>query len=249
VSDGSYKDQYGTSVWAIEAESSVVRCTGVAIPPAAASKENRCKGVNIVPGARTDQSAYCSEVAGLFGNATMVRELCAFQEPWEIWLKDKKICMNLHSTLHNATCGQASLAYWEKRGKFGHGTHSDIDWKATGKAMAKVTISRRHWVAKHSSGFCGTSKMMLLWKKRATDTCPRCLQEGEDATHVWQCQDPRALDVWTQYIAKLEIWMQKQRTQKGIIQVICAKLLAWQRGSTEEIPVGTVHALPAVVQK
>jgi hypothetical protein len=42
--------------------------------------------------------------------------------------------------------------------------------------------------------------------------------------------------------------MQKQRTQPGIIQVICAKLLAWQRGSTEEIPVGTFHALPAVVQ-
>jgi hypothetical protein len=90
---------------------------------------------------------------------------------------------------------------------------------------------------------------MFLWKKRATDTCPRCLQEGEDATHVWQCQDPRALDVWTQSIAKLEIWMTKQRTQPGIIQVICAKLLAWQKGSSEEIPVGTFHALPAVVQK
>jgi hypothetical protein len=28
VSDGSFKDQYGTSAWAIEAESSVDRCTG-----------------------------------------------------------------------------------------------------------------------------------------------------------------------------------------------------------------------------
>jgi hypothetical protein len=24
-----------------------------------------------------------------------------------------KVCMNLHSTLHTATCGQASLDYWE----------------------------------------------------------------------------------------------------------------------------------------
>jgi hypothetical protein len=53
-----------------EAESSVDRCTGVDIPPAAASKENRCKGVNIVPGAPTDQSAYRSEVTGLFLIAT-----------------------------------------------------------------------------------------------------------------------------------------------------------------------------------
>jgi hypothetical protein len=33
--------------------------------------------------------------------------------------------------------------------------------------------------------------------------------------------------------------MQKQRTEPGIIRVICAKLLAWQSGSTEEIQVGT----------
>jgi hypothetical protein len=101
----------------------------------------------------------------------------------------------------------------------------------------------------HSSVFCGTSKMMLRWKKRATDICPRCLNEVEDATHVWQCQDPRVINVWTQAIANLEVWMQKQRTQPGIIQVICAKLLAWERGSIEKIPVGTFHSLPAVVQK
>jgi hypothetical protein len=71
----------------------------------------------------------------------------------------------------------------------------------------------------------------------------------EDATHIWKCQYPRAIDVWTQAIANLEVWMQKQRTQPGIIQVICAKLLAWQRGFTEEIPVGTFHSLQAVVQK
>jgi NADH pyrophosphatase NudC (nudix superfamily) len=129
-----------------------------------------------------------------------------------IWLKDKKICMNLHSTLRTATRGHASLDYWVKHGKFGHGTYSDIDWKATGKAMAKVTISRQHWVAKLSSGVCGTSKMMLRWKKRATYSCPRCLNEVEDATHVWKCQDPRAINVWTQAIANLEVWMQKQRT-------------------------------------
>jgi hypothetical protein len=80
VSDGSFKDQYGTSAWAIEAEPSVGRCTGADIPPEAASKNNRCKGVNIVPGAPSDQSAYRSEVAGLLGIATMVRELCGFHD-------------------------------------------------------------------------------------------------------------------------------------------------------------------------
>jgi NADH pyrophosphatase NudC (nudix superfamily) len=135
------------------------------------------------------------------------RQFTISGEPWAIWLQDKNIRMNLHSTLRTTTHGQASLDYWGKHVKFGHGTYSDVDWKATGKAMAKVMISRRHWVAKHSSGVCGTSKMMLRWKKRATDVCPRCLNEVEDATHAWQCQDPRAINVWTQAIANLEVWI------------------------------------------
>jgi hypothetical protein len=64
---------------------------------------------------------------------------------------------------------------------------------------------------------------------------------------TYGCQDPRALNVWTQAIANLETWMQKQRTEPGIIRVICAKLLAWQSGSTEEI--SRNFTLPAVVQK
>jgi hypothetical protein len=130
-----------------------------------------------------------------------------------------------------------------KHGKFGHGTYSDIDWRPRA-AMAKVAISRRHWVTKHSSGVCGV-KMMLLWKKRATALCPRCLLEVERC-YSWQCQDPRALNVWTQAIANLETWMQKQRTEPGIIRVMCQALgLAKRihRGDTSR------NSLPAVVQK
>jgi hypothetical protein len=116
-----------------------------------------------------DAKVHCAETV----DKPCDRQFTICGEPWAIWLKDKQICMNLHSTLRTATHGQASLDYWEQHWKFGHGAYFDIDWKATAKAMAKVTISRRHWVAKHSSGFCGTSKMMLRWKKRTTDMCPR----------------------------------------------------------------------------
>jgi hypothetical protein len=100
VSDGSFKEQPGTAAWSIEAESSVHRCTGEKISPAAESLVNRYTGVNIVPGAPT---------------------------------------------------------------------------------------------------------------------------------------------------ANLKVWLQKQRTQPGIITVLCAKLLAWQKGSTEDIPVGTFHDLLAFI--
>ena len=141
------------------------------------------------------------------------------------------------------------MDYWAKRGKYGQGAHSDIDWQATGQAMSKATIPRRHWVSKHSSGFCGTSKMMHRWGKRATNLCPRFLHAVDCATHVWQCQDLCALQVWKQSLANLEVWLKQQRTEPGIIKVLCAKLLAWQSGSTEDILVGAFLGLQEVVQK
>jgi hypothetical protein len=46
--------------------------------------------------------------------------------------------MNLHSTLHTATCGQASLDYWENMGNSGMDRTGLIE--GHGKAMAKVAI-------------------------------------------------------------------------------------------------------------
>jgi hypothetical protein len=166
-------------------------------------------------------------------------------EPWTLWHKDQNICVKLKAKIHTTTRGQACLDYWTKRGKFGQGTYSDVDWVATGQAMKKVSIPRRQWVSKHTSGFCGTSKMMLLWRQRATDLCPGCLTVQEDATHVWQCQD----QVWKKAIGALKLWLLEQQTEPGIIRVLCAKLLAWQSGSTEQIPIGTFEGLPAVVQR
>jgi hypothetical protein len=83
----------------LPASSSVDRCTGANIPPEAASKNNRCKGVTIVPGAPFDQSAYRSAVAGLFGIATMIRELCGFHDitAGTVYLG----CDGLSALLHN----------------------------------------------------------------------------------------------------------------------------------------------------
>jgi hypothetical protein len=71
----------------------------------------------------------------------------------------------------------------------------------------------------------------------------------EDATHVWKCQEPRALEVWTKAITNLELWLKKQRTEPGITRIICAKLLAWQSGSAAEITVGVFLGLKDAVQK
>jgi hypothetical protein len=59
VSDGSFKDRFGTAAFTIIAE-----------------RDTSIIGLNIVPGHPSDQGAYRSELAGLFGNILVVNALC-----------------------------------------------------------------------------------------------------------------------------------------------------------------------------
>jgi hypothetical protein len=60
LSDGSFKDGFGTSALSIEAEDS----------------EDNIIAVNVVPGNTEDLGSYRSELAGIFGQVIMVNTIC-----------------------------------------------------------------------------------------------------------------------------------------------------------------------------
>ena len=62
VSDGSFKDQFGTAFWILQGETA----------------DDEMKGPCTVPGSSDVQSAYRSELAGLYGMITMVNAICEF---------------------------------------------------------------------------------------------------------------------------------------------------------------------------
>ncbi len=62
IRDGSFQDTYGTAAWVIEGCNS----TG------------RMKGAVIVPGTAKDQSAYRSELAGIYSILITVKKICEF---------------------------------------------------------------------------------------------------------------------------------------------------------------------------
>ena len=64
---------------------------------------------------------------------------------------------------------------------------SDIDWSANGFALASLQPGRRHWMTKHTFGFCGVKATLKKWGIKASAVCTRCGQI-ETTTHVWQCQ-------------------------------------------------------------
>ena len=60
ISDGSFKDENGTACWVLECDTS----------------QGRIYGPCITPGNAKDQSAYWSELAGLYGIVTMLEAIC-----------------------------------------------------------------------------------------------------------------------------------------------------------------------------
>ena len=91
-------------------------------------------------------------------------------------------------------------------------------------ALAESKLSHQHWVIKHGSGFCGTAKMMFLWKKQASQSCLWCGFEVEDTTHVLQCLAPGAWEVWEQSVMELRKWFNGQLTNLEICDAICKGL-------------------------
>jgi hypothetical protein len=64
----------------------------------------------------------------------------------------------------------------------------------------------------------------------------------EDTAHVWQCQSPFNVKVFTEHMKTLEEWLLEQNTEPSISQVILVELHQWFRPRIEQI------ALPIQVE-
>lgn len=64
VSDGSYKEGFGTSAWVIQGK----------------DENHEARGVNVVPGHTTDQSAYRSKLAGIHGIVAFANQWCSLHD-------------------------------------------------------------------------------------------------------------------------------------------------------------------------
>ena len=170
-----------------------------------------------------------------------------FGEPWALWIDGKKISQRVRESIIEQRQGKDCLRYWDKKRRFGQGTTVKIDWEATGKAMHSISRTRQQWVTKHVSGFCGTGKMMMRWKKRDTAKCPRCDEENENATHVWKCQGSGANEVWNGSIEKLKNWMRKQKTQPNLAELICDRLSAWRCGTIPGVQPASYRGIRAAL--
>ncbi len=152
-------------------------------------------------------------------------------EPWSVWIQGRKVCVDIRNTLLDYIHGGEARNWWDQKGRFMTGTSAEVDWDACAQAMRSAPVTRRHWVTKHASGWCGVGKMMQLWKEWDNPDCPRC-GATEDARHVWTCPAPSVIPVWDRSITRLKAWMTSQGTMPGARDAICSYLQAWRSGNS-----------------
>jgi hypothetical protein len=166
-------------------------------------------------------------------------------EDWTLWIGKKKIVGEFEPLVREHIGGKRIREYWEEKNRFPMGTIRNIDWEACNKAMKMLKISRRIWVSKHTCGFCGVGKMMLLWKEWDNDKCPRCGHSPEDAKHVWECPCPRATEIWEESLVKLKAWMDSVDTIPGVAELIIDRLREWRTAPTSpDNPID--HSFPGI---
>jgi hypothetical protein len=126
--------------------------------------------------------------------------------------------------------GEPCLDYWSQEKYFPNDADGvqDADWDAIGDAITAVSLTRRQYVIKHTSGFCGVNKWMHRWGKRKSPECPRCSDPIEDAPHVWLCRGMESDEVFHTGLTTLSDWMESQSTMPDISDVILRNLRRWR---------------------
>lgn len=74
--------------------------------------------------------------------------------------------------------------------------------------------------------------MLTRWKRQIDPSCPIFHREIEDATHVWRCQHPSVLEIWTKQWSSMDKWMREYGTEDSARLAIILGLKNWYRGYT-----------------
>jgi hypothetical protein len=154
---------------------------------------------------------------------TKPRHFSLAMEPWSLWFDGNKIITDIENKIYERVHAPEAQAYWTKRKNLNEDAYSRIHWEAISSAMEKSKLHRRIFISKHVSGMCGVGKFMHRWRKRDTDTCPRCT-EMEDAHHVYLCKGIGTQDAWNEALNQLSLWMDTAQTDPEIATTLIKHL-------------------------
>ena len=148
---------------------------------------------------------------------------------WNISVLGTRVVTKLFTCLRESIEGGKAAEYWVlNKKRFTETSYFEVDWEANKQAMESVGLARRHWVTKFESGFCGTGRMMKIWKQRVIDNCPRCGAANETTTHILRCPAASAYKSWEKSLVSLEDWLVEKKTCPDLRKLLLHILDRWR---------------------
>ena len=92
-------------------------------------------------------------------NGKILEDQSIRYEPWSIWSTKGKFITPMRGKIYNCIHQPLLDKYWHHRKRFKKEDHSAYDWEGLADAMKRQPLTRRHWLTKHSSGWCSVGKM------------------------------------------------------------------------------------------
>ena len=123
------------------------------------------------------------------------------------------------------------LKWWVHKKRITPQSSQDIHWAVTQSVMNEASFAMKKFMSKWVTGQFSVGKVMEQRKARATNCCPRCFEQIEDALHVLQCPHPSADEEWDRLVSTLQNWMRTADTHPSI-RVGISQVL-WHYRSTE----------------
>ena len=85
-------------------------------------------------------------------------------------------------------------------------TFNLVDWETLDATLAGKSQMYKLWLAKQSSGCCGTQAMVSRWDPSRTNRCPDCGHE-EHSEHLLRCPDHNRTRLLREQTRELQSWM------------------------------------------
>jgi hypothetical protein len=171
------------------------------------------------------------------------KQRIVYSPSWRIRLGSTPIIHDIDQVLYDLVHAPSVKQYWIQKGRITGETFSTVNWNRLGQALNKMSLSRRLFCSKHTSGMCGVGKFQKLWRMRETDACPHC-RLFEDALHIWTCAADTVADVWSKSLLSLRKTLQRLDTDPELISLMLTYLKTWREGGfLQRIPGHQYHAL------
>jgi hypothetical protein len=122
---------------------------------------------------------------------------------WTLWLGSIPILQDLDQMLYDLVHTPHVKQYWMSKSWIRENNFTLVHWPRLGKALDKMSLSRRLFCSKHTAGMCGIGKFQKIWKTKEAAACPHCGQ-FEESLHVWKCSLPQVTDVWNNSLTTLQ---------------------------------------------